>query len=91
MARRSARIIYRYDGRRRIVITEAEDGLFRFIEQARRDIPHDVSFSGDRQGLAVTFVPKVPIWEVCYFNALWSDGRVYRLDIMGDSAFHFDT
>jgi hypothetical protein len=31
-------------------------------------------------GLAVTFVPKVPIWEVCYFNALWSDDRVYRLE-----------
>jgi len=49
MARRSARKIYRSDGQRRIVITEAEDGLFRFIEQARRDIPPDVSFSGDRQ------------------------------------------
>ena len=30
-----------------------------------------IEFKGSHFGLVVTFVPKVPIWKVCYFNMLF--------------------
>jgi hypothetical protein len=58
----------------------------RIVEALQR---HDGPWQGF--GLVVTSVPKVPIWEVCNSNVLWSGGGVYRLDIVRDSAFHSDT
>jgi hypothetical protein len=43
------KIIARADGLRRVLIEKGSDGLFRFSEQARRDIPLEMPFDGDRQ------------------------------------------
>ena len=43
------KIIARPDGCRRVLIERGEDGLFRFIEQARHDIPLEIPFDGDRE------------------------------------------
>jgi hypothetical protein len=49
MAHSIVKIIARSDGRRRVLIERVEDGLFRFIEQARHDIPLEIPFDGDRE------------------------------------------
>jgi hypothetical protein len=46
------KIIARSDGHRRVLIERGEDGRFRFIEQARHEVPLGVSCKGDREGWA---------------------------------------
>lgn len=43
------KIIARSDGHRRVLIERGEDGRFRFIEQARHEVPLGVSCKGDRE------------------------------------------
>jgi hypothetical protein len=43
MTERIVKVILRADGRRRVVVSEHQDGTFRFCEQARYDIPLTVS------------------------------------------------
>jgi hypothetical protein len=49
MSRSIIKVITRADGRRRVLIEQGEDGLFRFVEEVRHDIPSDIPFEGDRE------------------------------------------
>ena len=49
MERAVVKIITRSDGHRRVLIERGEEGHFRFIEQARHEVPLDVPCNGDRE------------------------------------------
>ena len=49
MERAVVKIIARSDGHRRVLIERGEEGHFRFVEQARHEVPLDVPCKGDRE------------------------------------------